>query len=276
MQYYSLLICALLWFTTGSQRRHFCLVHKPILLWTLCLPVYHCSPLSCKWTLHFCRRTGLLLYSSGSWKCPKTVSHPPVLKRPHHWSEMTGIYPYFIHSIPQLVKCFKTFKTFWKTVSINKFYKTSKIHLPYRKHIFSKNTYLIACIAYLKDSKSHSLRWHCNFHLLCRGNLKERWANQYFQSTFSHQALQKHSSLFIVPPSSGAGNGFEYQLRMFLAFPKKGLSLLYPFLFCLPQWELQTDSRLVEPPLCPVERNKPICTEKKQPAQHTDHALGSS
>lgn len=235
------------------------------------------SPLSCKWTLHFCR-TRLLWYSSGPWKCPKTGSHPAVVKRPGHWSEkMIAICPYFIHSIPQLVKCFATdLRHFSKTVPINMFYKTSKIHLPYRKLIFSKNTYLIACIAYLKDSKSNSLCWHCNRHLLCRGNLKERWVNQYFQSNFSQQTLQKYSSLFTVPPWPEAGSGFEYQLRMFLVFPKKGLSLLYPSLFCWLQWELRIDSRLAEPPLCPVERNKPFSIENKKPAQHTDHALGSS
>lgn len=157
--------------------RHFCLVHIPVLLWTLCLPMYHCSLAN-----GHCISAGGQGYSSGSWKCPKTVSHPAVLKRPRRWSETTGIYPYFIHSIPQLVLPY-WLKTFWKTVPINMFYKTFKTHLPYRKHIFSKTTYLIACIAYLKDSKSHSLCWYCNFHLLCRRNLKERWPNQYFQST---------------------------------------------------------------------------------------------
>lgn len=178
--------------------RLFCLLHIRVLLWTLCLLVYHCSPLSCKWMLHFCRRTGLLWYSSGSWKCPKTVSHPAVLERPGHWSETTGIYPYFIHSIPQLVKCFATDLRHFGRL----FLSTCFIKLP--KHtfltdIFSKNAYLISCIAYLKDSKSHSLCWHCNCHWLCRGYLKEK-DDQYFQSTFSQHTLQKYSSLFTVPP----------------------------------------------------------------------------
>lgn len=106
---------------------------------------------------------------------------------------------YSQHSSVSEVLCY-WFKIFWRTVPINMFYKASKIHFLYRKHIFSKNTYLIACIAYLKDSKSHSLRWHCNCHFLCRGNLKDRWVNRYFQSTFSQQTLQKYSSLFTVPP----------------------------------------------------------------------------